>query len=100
MVDYGPAGVVRSQSWGGVEMTIEGAVIREQGVTFAVVVVKRYVLNSSFEADRAIRSFQPLFPGLPVVLMAQDGRSVPTYYGRRDISQFMASVPLGRVPWK
>jgi hypothetical protein len=80
-------------------MTIEGAVIREQGLTFAVVVVKRHVLDNSFEADRAIRSFQPLFPGLPLVLMAQDHQGVPTYYGRRDISQFMASVPLECVPW-
>ncbi len=81
-------------------MTIEGAVIREQGVTFAVVVVKRHVVDNSLEAGRAIQSFQPLFPGLPVVLMAQDHRGVPTYYGRRDISEFMASVPMSRVPWK
>lgn len=80
-------------------MTIEGAVIREQGVTFAVVIVKEYVLNNSFEADRTIRAFQPAFPGLPIVLMAQDYRGVPTYYGRRDISQFMADVPLDCVSW-
>lgn len=81
-------------------MTFEGAVIREQGVTFAVVIVKEHVLNNTFEADRTIRAFQPAFPGLPVVLMAQDHRGVPTYYGRRDISQFMAKVSLSRVPWK
>jgi hypothetical protein len=71
------------------------AVIREQGVTFAVVSVQEHVLNNSFEADRTIRAFQPAFPGLPVVLMAQDYRGVPTYYGRRTLSEFMASVPLG-----
>lgn len=80
-------------------MTIEGAVIREQGVSFAVVIVKKHVLDNSFEADRAIRAFQPAFPGLPVVLMAQDHQGVPTYYGRPDISKFMASVPLECVPW-
>ena len=86
-------------SLGEVEMTIEGAVIREQGVTFAVVVVKEHVVNNSFEADRTIRAFQPAFPGMPVVLMAQDYRGVPTYYGRRDISQFMADVTLECVAW-
>jgi hypothetical protein len=80
-------------------MTFEGAVIREQGVTFAVVIVKEHVVNNSFEADRAIQAFQPAFPGIPVVLMAQDYRGVPTYYGRRDLSQFMANVPLECVPW-
>lgn len=81
-------------------MTIEGAVIREQGVTFAVVVVKRHVIDDRAEAGRAIAAFQPVFPGLPVVLMAQDSNGTPSYYGRRDISRFMASVPFHRVPWK
>jgi hypothetical protein len=80
-------------------MRFQGAVIKEQGVTFAVVIVKRHVLDNSFEADRAIAAFQPAFPGLPVVLMAQDHQGVPTYYGRRDISKFMAGVPLECVPW-
>jgi hypothetical protein len=38
-------------------MKIQGAVIREQGVTFAVVVVKRHVIDSRSEADRAIAAF-------------------------------------------
>lgn len=80
-------------------MRFEGAVIREQGVTFAVVVVKEHVVNNSFEADRAIGAFRSAFPGLPIVLMAQDYRGVPTYYGRRDLSQFMAGVPMECVPW-
>lgn len=78
----------------------EGAVIREQNVTFAVVVVRQAVLESTFEANEAIQSFQHVFPGMPIVLMAQDGRGRPTYYGRRDLSQFMANVPLRRVPWR
>lgn len=81
-------------------MQIEGAVIREQGVTFAVVVVKREVLDSSSRSQDAIRSFMPVFPGMPVVLMAQDHGGVPVYYGRPDISRFMASMPMHRVPWR
>jgi hypothetical protein len=80
-------------------VTIEGAVIREQGVTFAVVIVKERVLNNSFEADRTIRAFQPAFPGLPLVLMAQNHQGVLTYYGRPDLSEFMANVPVDCVPW-
>lgn len=81
-------------------MQIEGAVIREQGLTFAVVVVKREVLDSQSRAQDAIRGFMPAFPGMPVVLMAQDHRGVPTYYGRQDISRFMASVPMRAIPWR
>lgn len=81
-------------------MQVDGAVIKEQNVTFAVVVVKREVVENSSRAQDAITSFMPAFPGMPVVLMAQDHRGVPTYYGRRDISRFMASVPLRAIPWR
>lgn len=81
-------------------MQIEGSVVREHGVTFAVVVVKRHVLHNHPEASRLMLAFSPLFGGVPVVLMAQDARGVPTYYGRPDIAKFMARVPLSAVPWK
>lgn len=81
-------------------MTFQGAVVREQGVTFAVVIVKKHVIDSSAESSRAIAAFQPVFPGLPVVLMAQDYQGTPTYYGRQDIARFLASVPLSAIPWK
>lgn len=81
-------------------MQIEGAVIREQGVTFAVVIVKRHVLNTRFEADRAIRAFAPAFPQLPVVLMAQDHSGKPSYYGRPDLTRFLANLPLRAIPWR
>ncbi len=61
-------------------MRIQGAVIKEQGQTFAVVVVKRHVVQSRSEASRAISTFSPVF-GVPVVLMAQDSRGRPTFYG-------------------
>ncbi len=81
-------------------MTFEGALIREQNITFAVVIVKQHIIQSDSTARDAIAAFAPAFPGVPVVLMAQDSRGVPTYYGRRDIAQFMAKVPMHAVPWK
>jgi hypothetical protein len=78
----------------------QGAVIKEQGVTFAVVIVKPHVVSNQSEANEAIWAFQPAFPGLPVILMAQNARGVPTYFGRQDIARFMAKVPLSAVPWK
>ncbi len=81
-------------------MQFQGAVVKEQGWVFALVVVKYHVVQNRHEADRAIKSFQPVFPGIPIVLMGQDSRGIPTYYGRNDISRFMASVPLESVPWK
>lgn len=81
-------------------MQFDGAVIREQGVTFAVVVVKPHVLNNQMEAQSAIRSFSPVFPGMPIVLMAQGSSGRATYFGRPDIARFMSNVSPSRVPWK
>ncbi len=80
-------------------MKVTATVVREQGVTFAVVMVKPSALQPHAR-DGALAAVRPLFPGVPVVLMTQDGRGVPSYYGRRDISRFLADVPLSRIPWR
>lgn len=81
-------------------MKLHGAVIKEQGVTFAVVVVNKHVIDNRFEANRAVLCYQPLFPGLPIILMAQDLRGTPTFYGRRDLARFLANIPLRSIPWR
>lgn len=81
-------------------MRFQGAVIKEQGVTFAVVIVKPHIVHNSTEAATTMQAFRPYFGAIPIVLMAQDHRGVPTYRGRRDLVDFMAHVPLAAVPWK
>ena len=80
-------------------MRVQGAVIRERGVTFAIVIVKPHVLRDRSAAADTIQHFTPTF-GVPVVLMAQDSWGTPTYHGRPDIVRFLASVPLRAIPWK
>ena len=81
-------------------MQIDGAVIKEQGVTFAVAIVRPSVLDSPGRRDEMIVALSRVFGGLPTVLMAQNSQGTPRYYGRRDLVGFMASVPLGAVQWK
>jgi hypothetical protein len=81
-------------------MQFDGAIIKEQGVTFAIVIVNRNVINNSFSANKSRRSFQGNFPGMPIILMAQDSRGIPTYQGRKDIVRFLASVNISQIPWK
>lgn len=80
-------------------MQFEGALIREQGVEFAVVVVKRFVLDNSGHVNELIGKFQLHFQ-LPVVLMAQDASGVPTYLGREDIVRFLANVSMNAISWR
>lgn len=81
-------------------MKFQGALIKEQGVTFAIVIVKAHILNIRHECDKAIAAFTPYFPGVPIVLMAQDTHGTPRYYGRQDIVKFLAKVDFRRIPWK
>lgn len=81
-------------------MQFDGAVIKEQGVTFAIVVVKNHVLSIQSTREQTRQSFSQHFPGMPIILMAQDSRGIPKYHGRQDIVKFLANVHPSRIPWK
>jgi len=81
-------------------MQFDGAVIKEQGVTFAIVIVKPYVLNNSNEREGTRRSFTRCFPNMPIILMAQDSKGIPIYHGKEDIVKFLAEQHPSQIPWK
>jgi hypothetical protein len=81
-------------------MQFEGCVLTEQNITFGIAIVKQSVLNNPSQARDAIAGFSAAFGHIPTVLMAQDPRGVPTYYGRTDIVNFLANVSLDRIPWQ
>lgn len=80
--------------------SFDGAVVNEQGVTFGIAVVRSSILSNPQARDQAILEFSEVFGGIPTVLMVQDGRGVPTYYGRQDIVDFLVSVPMEAIPWQ
>ena len=81
-------------------MRIQGAVVKEQGVSFAIFIVKQFVIQSQIEFQKAVTTFSNCFPGMPVVLMAQDNLGIPTYRGRKDIVEFLANIQVSQIPWK
>jgi hypothetical protein len=83
-----------------VPMQIIGSIIRERGVTFAVVRVDGNRVCTQAQADEAIFDLSRLFRGLPVVLMAVSSHHTPTYWGRDDLARFMSRVHPSRVPWR
>ncbi len=80
--------------------SFDGAVVNEQGLTFGIAVVRRSVLDNPTARNQAIAEFSAVFGGIPTVLMAQDNQGTPTYYGRQDIVDFLASVPMEAIPWQ
>ena len=80
--------------------TFEAAIVKRQGVTFAIVAVNKQVLDQKIVAGRTRSKLKPLFGNLPIVLMAQDADGTPTYYGRKDLVRFLTRIKLKDVPWK
>ena len=83
-------------------MQIDGAIVTEQGVTFAIVIVKSHVIQSQSSADDMRESLSTIadFVGLPIILASQDARGRFTYQGRQDIVDFLAPIDASRIPWK
>jgi hypothetical protein len=80
-------------------MTIEVALVKEQGVTFAVVPVKPHILASASVRNSTIAGLQPHWPGAHIILMAQDARGTPKYFGKPDIVNFLVNTPVEALPW-
>ena len=81
-------------------MNVHGAVIIEQGVTFAIISVKPTVTQYTVRLTKFRQAIAPYFPNMPIILMSQDKTGAPHYYGRKDIVEFLKTVPLDRIPWK
>jgi hypothetical protein len=72
------------------------AIINEQNVTFAVIVVKAYIIRSTFDAQRTVAAFEAEF-GMPVALWADDSQNV---YGRPDLVRFLQRLHVSQIPWR
>ena len=81
-------------------MKIQGAVIKEQGITFAIVIVKPSAMQTTSDSANTRATFQCLFPRLQLVLASQDSRGTFEYQGRKDLVGFLASIDASRIPWK
>ncbi|WP_456095491.1 hypothetical protein [Peptostreptococcus sp.] len=82
-------------------MRLTGSVIKEQGVTFAIVLVKNSLFNStSSKIEEYRKSLIPVFGPIPIVFASQDSRGTFKYHGRKDIVNFLANIDPSRIPWK
>lgn len=72
------------------------ALVREQGVNFAVATVKDHVLQNSHQAEQLITALS-LHLSQPVVLL---GAQRHRLYGRTDIVRFLRNVHPSQLPWR
>ncbi len=84
-------------------MKIDGAIIKEQGIVFGVILVKKSAMINQSVADKTREAFQKAlleFSAIPLVLASQDSRGRFEYQGRTDLVNFLASISPSRVPWR
>ncbi len=81
-------------------MTITGAVIKEQGVTFAVIIVAASVTRYTVRLTQARAELSMFFQNMPIILMSQNQNGQPQYYGRKDIVEFLKGIRVDQIPWK
>lgn len=82
-------------------MKLTGSLIKEQGITFAIALVKSSLLNKSTQDIELFRkNLVPIFGPVPIILAAQDSKGRFTYHGRPDIVKFLANTNPSRIPWK
>ena len=81
-------------------MTVNGAIVRTGGRSFAIVVVEASVLIDSSETERYRRELASAFDELDVVLMSRSSAGDAAFDGRPDLVERIADIPLDRVPWQ
>jgi hypothetical protein len=79
-------------------MKFSGAIIKEQGVTFGIILVQPHVLNNSAERDQMQKFGIQAFGSMPIILASQTHQGFKTY-GRNDIVRFLEDVHPSQIPW-
>ena len=81
-------------------MKFQGALIKEQGVTFAIILVKLSALQTPATREQMQLFGHRIFGAIPIILAAETSRGTVKYWGRKDIVAFLSQVPASRIPWK
>jgi hypothetical protein len=84
-------------------MIIDGAIVKERGQVFAIVIVKPSVISNpsaAAETRAALQASVRDFAGLELILASQDSSGAFQYRGRSDIVDFLASIDASRIPWR
>lgn len=80
-------------------MKFNGALIKEQGVTFAIVLIKKSTFSNRSQSAQAMQFFTRYF-NVPIVLATKDSTGIIRYQGRRDLVNFLSKLHPSQIPWK
>ena len=82
-------------------MTYTGALVNVRRMKFGLVQVDKAVVDNAAEAEKIAVALKPVFPNLPVALVALDPDGfLLGQHGPPEVVDFLGSVDLTRVGWK
>lgn len=81
-------------------LIFDAAVVKEKGITFAIVSVDASAIKDDLSINYTQRKFQLYFPFMPIILYIKDSINPPEYYGRKDIIDLIADISPNQIPWK
>lgn len=81
-------------------MKFQGALLKEQGVTFAIIVVPLSALQSSIKRSEWENFGHRVFGAIPIVLAAPMTGGRIKYWGRSDIVRFLSRIAPNLIRWK
>lgn len=75
-----------------------GANLPLYGGDVLIVIVYPWVLTDATESTQLVEDLRERF-GRTIVLVAQDSRGVPTYWGPTAITMVLRAIPFDALPW-
>lgn len=81
-------------------MKVQGAVLEEQGIRFAIFKVEKEIFDVPGRARDKMISIQRQFPDMAVVFVSKEPGKTPSFFGRPDIVKMMMTANLDDVEWK
>jgi hypothetical protein len=79
----------------------DGALVEHQGTQFGVIVVSPGVPQNPAQSAAWFNLALQIWGPIPLALMTQDARGVPTYYSDdSNLVQFLSTLPLESIPWQ
>jgi hypothetical protein len=86
---------------GRVGIDFTGALVKEQGLVFAVVEVSGSVIDAGDAVIKKERErYEQVFRDVPIILASKAADGRVRYVGRPDIAKFLANAGWARIPWK
>ncbi|MDQ7095632.1 hypothetical protein REC12_18745 [Desulfosporosinus sp. PR] len=79
---------------------IEGAIVNDQGIKYAIVVVNHDVVQHINKNEEALNAYRHIFPDMPIILLGKDWQGKSAYYGPKEIVNYLAEIDPHRIPWR